>query len=270
MDRPVDRARLHVTAHGIYEPHLDGSRITDDELTPGYTEYASRTQVATYDVTDRLTPGSHELGALLADGWYRGQVGMLRARDQWGDTTAFLAQLHVSYRDGTTEIFGTNADWRWSPSHILAADLIEGQIEDRRIAIGEEEKVTVVDRGYEHLVCSPAPPVRPVEEIRPVEVTEVAPGRHVVDLGQNINGRIRLSSLGPAGTEITLTHGEALDHDGDVTVEHLRPDVPFLPGPLSAGQVDRVISAGTPGDVFDPRFTTHGFRYVRVEGHPGP
>jgi alpha-L-rhamnosidase len=296
--RPVHRARLYVTAHGLCEPHVDGFRISADELTPGYTEYATRTQVTTYDVTDRLTPGGHELGALLADGWYRGQVGMLRARDQWGDTTAFLAQLHVSYDDGRTEIFGTHAGWEWSASHILAADLIEGQHEDRRAAApaGDDDEdryrraaasaaseqedhapaeprwapVTVVDRGYGRLVCSPAPPVRPVEEIRPVSLIEVSPGRHVIDLGQNINGRIRLSNLGPAGTGITLTHGEALNHDGDVTVEHLRPDVPFLPGPLSAGQVDRVVSAGIPGDVFDPRFTTHGFRYVRVEGHPGP
>jgi alpha-L-rhamnosidase len=272
--RPVRRARLYVTAHGICEPWIDGSRISTDELTPGYTEYATRTQVATYEVTARLTPGSHELGALLADGWYRGQVGMLRARDQWGDTTAYLAQLHVSYEDGTTEIFGTHAGWQWSTSHILAADLIEGQHEDRRPARPGNEPdwapVTVLDRGYEHLVCSPSPPVRAIEEIHPISVTELSPGRHLIDLGQNINGRLRLSNLGPAGTELTLTHGEALDHDGDVTVEHLRPDVPFLAGPLSAGQVDRVISAGIPGDTFEPRFTTHGFRYARVEGHPGP
>jgi alpha-L-rhamnosidase len=270
IDRPVRTARLHVTAHGVCEPHIDGHRISADELTPGYTEYATRTQVTTYDVTERLTPGGHELGALLADGWYRGQVGMLRAREQWGDTTAFLAQLHVTYDDGVTEIFGTHEGWQWSPTHILAADLIEGQHEDRRITEPVWAPVTVVHRGYDQLVCSPAPPVRPVEEIRPVSITEPRPGRYLADLGQNINGRIRLSSLGPAGTEITLTHGEALDHDGDVTVEHLRPDVPFLPGPLSAGQVDRVVSAGVPGDVFEPRFTTHGFRYVRVEGHPGP
>jgi alpha-L-rhamnosidase len=128
----------------------------------------------------------------------------------------------------------------------------------------------VSDLGYDALVWSPAPPVRPVEELRPVSVTEVRPGVHVVDLGQNINGRVRLSSLGPEGTEITLTHGEALAPDGDLTMEHLRPNAPFLPEPLSAGQVDVVVSAGVEGDAFEPRLTTHGFQYVRVEGHPGP
>ena len=167
---------------------------------------------------------------------------------------------------------GTDATWQWAPSHILAADLIEGQCEDRRLVgvDGPWSEVVVSDRGYGALVDSPAPPVRAVEEIRPVSVTELRPGVHLVDLGQNVNGRVRLTSLGPAGTEITLTHGEALGPDGDLTMEHLRPAMPFLPTPLSAGQVDSVISAGTTDDVFEPRFTTHGFQYVRIEGHPGP
>src|SRR6185437_8520420 len=92
--------------------------------------------------------------------------------------------------------------------------------------------------------------------------------RQVIDLGQNINGWIRLRRLGPAGTRIVLTHGEHLDKSGDVTTDHLKPDFPFLPAPLPAGQVDEVISAGRPDDVFEPRHTTHGFRYVRVEGLP--
>ena len=197
------------------------------------------------------------LGALLADGWYRGQVGILRAADQWGEQTAFLAQLHLEHDDGTTTVLGTDASWRWSDSHIVAADLIEGQREDRRLVeqgwsttgydAAHWQPVAVSERGYDALVCSPAPPVRPVEEVRPVAVTELRPGVHLVDLGQNINGRVRLTNLGHAGTEITLTHGEALGPDGDVTMEHLRPAMPFLPEPLSAGQVDSVVSAGRDG-----------------------
>jgi alpha-L-rhamnosidase len=272
LDRAVRRALLHATAHGIYELELDGVRVGTDELTPGFTEYHHRTQVQTYDVTDLLGPGSHTLDALLADGWYRGQVGILRASDQWGTETAFLAELHVEHEDGSTTVVTTDATWRWAPTHILAADLIEGQREDRRLVdvAPDWRPVVVSDRGYGALVTSPAPPVRAVQEIRPVSVTVLRPGVHVIDLGQNINGRVRLTDLGPEGAEITLTHGEALDAEGDVTMEHLRPAMPFLPEPLSAGQVDHVVSAGRPGDVFEPRFTTHGFRYVRIEGHPGP
>ena len=272
LDRAVRRALLHATAHGIYELELDGLRVGTDELTPGFTEYHHRTQVQTYDVTALLGPGSHTLDALLADGWYRGQVGVLRASDQWGTETAFLAELHVEHEDDTTTVVTTDATWQWASTHILAADLIEGQREDRRLVdvTPSWQPVVVSDRGYAALVTSPAPPVRAVQELRPTSVTMLRPGVHVVDLGQNINGRVRLTDLGPEGTEITLTHGEALDAGGDVTMEHLRPAMPFLPEPLSAGQVDSVISAGVPGDVFEPRFTTHGFRYVRVEGHPGP
>jgi alpha-L-rhamnosidase len=130
------------------------------------------------------------------------------------------------------------------------------------------DDVLVVGLGVDRLVDSPAPPVRRVEELVPVAVTRVGPDRQVVDLGQNINGWTRLTRLGPAGTRLVLTHGEHLDASGDVTTDHLRPDFPFLPAPLPAGQVDEVVSDGRPGEVFEPRRTTHGFRYVRVEGHP--
>lgn len=273
VDRPVRRARLHATALGIYELALDGERLGDEELTPGFTEYDHHVQVQTHDVTAGLAPGTHVLDVLLADGWYRGQVGVLRATDQWGTETAFLAQLVLEHEDGTTTTLGTDATWRWATSHVLEADLIEGQREDHRLldAAPDWRPVAVLERGYDALVGSPAPPVRPVEQIHPLSVTRLRDGVHVVDLGQNVNGRVRLAlDAVPAGVEVRLTHGEALGPDGDVTMEHLRPAMPFLPEPLSAGQVDSVVSAGRRGDVFEPRFTTHGFRYVRVEGHPGP
>ena len=271
LERPVRRATLHATALGIYEAELNGIRVGDQELTPGYTEYQHHIQVQSYDVTGLVRAGDNTLDALLADGWYRGQVGVGRAHDQWGSETAFLGQLEVEHDNGSTSLVGTDATWRWSTSHITVADLIAGQHEDRRLVdVHDWTEVQVVDHGFDTLTTSPAPAVRAVEELRPVSVTELRPGVHVVDLGQNINGRVRLADLGPAGTELVLTHAEWLGADGDVTTDHLKPDLPFLPEPLAAGMVDRVVSAGVEGDVFDPRFTTHGFQYVRIEGHPGP
>jgi alpha-L-rhamnosidase len=269
--KPVVRARLYATAHGIYEAFLGGRRVGDLELTPGFTQYAKRLQVQAYDVTDLVTSGECEFTALLSDGWFRGQVGITRAHDQWGGHTAFLAQLHAEHPDGTSTVAGTDESWQSRRSHITAADLIGGQAEDRRRAgrAGGWAQAQTVAIGYERLVCSPSPPVRRVQELPARSVTRLADGRLVADLGQNINGWVRLASLGPAGTELTLVHGEALDATGDVTTDHLRPAVPFLPGPLPAGMIDRVISAGRAGDVFEPRHTTHGFRYVRVEGHRG-
>src|SRR6478609_1169850 len=270
INRPVVRARLHVAAHGLHETTLDGARLSDEELAPGYTEYDVHSHVRVHDVTDRLTTGSHTSEALLADGWYRGKVGAPRASEQWGDRTAYLAQLVVEHGDGSVSVHGTGPDWEWAASHVLAADLIDGQVEDRRLVdAGRWRPVVVDDRGYAALTYSPAPLVRPVEELTPVSVTAVRPSVQVVDLGQNINGHVRLGVLGPEGTELTLTHGEALGPDGDVTMDHLVPALPFLPE-LTAGQVDHVVSAGVPGDVFEPRFTSHGFRYVRIEGDLAP
>ena len=124
---------MFATAHGIYEAELNGVRVGDEELTPGYTEYQHHTQVQSYDVTQLVREGTNTLDALLADGWYRGQVGMTRASDQWGTETAFLAQLELEQEDGSTTVLCTDETWQWSPSHITLADLIEGQHEDRRL-----------------------------------------------------------------------------------------------------------------------------------------
>ena len=280
-DSAVLRARLYATAHGIYEAFVNGARVGDAELTPGFTEYRDRLQVQTYDITSLVVPGANAVGAILSDGWYRGQVGLPRAHDQWGSDLGFLAQVEVDLADGSTVVAGTGDGWHSTRSHIDAADLIAGQSVDltRRIAgwsepgfgfgSGEWELATATDHGHANLVASPAPPVRAVAEVAPVSVRRVA-GAHVFDLGQNINGWVRLSNLGAAGTRLTLTHGEAVDGAGDVTTRHLEVDLPFIPEPLPAGQVDRVVSAGRAGDVFEPRHTTHGFQYVRVEGHPEP
>ena len=272
VDRPMARARLYATAHGLYEVFLGGVRAGDLELTPGFTQYDQRLQVQAYDVTGLLSSGMTSITVLLSDGWWRGQVGALRSFDQWGSRTAFLGQLRIVFRDGTTAVTGTGPSWQSRPSHVLSADLIEGQRTDLRRAGGGDWRPVQpgpAGHGFDRLVWSPAPPVRRVEELRPVSVTRVSADRQVVDLGQNINGWVRLSGLGlgPAGTEVTLTHGEWLDENGDVTVEHLRPALPFLPHPLTAGQVNTVIADGLTGG-FEPRHTTHGFQYVRVDDHP--
>jgi alpha-L-rhamnosidase len=275
----IGRARAYATAHGVYELVLNGSRVGDMELTPGFTSYHHTLQVQTYDVTGLLTPGENVIGAVLSDGWFRGETGYHRQANGYGSRLALLVQLRVELEGGGTVVLGTGPEWRCATGAIVAADLIEGQEVDFGHARcgwvapgspeGGWEPVELAAPDPPRLASSPAPPVRRVEELRPVRVTALGAGRHVVDMGQNINGWLRVANLGPAGTRLTLTHGEALDADGDVTMDHLRPRNHDTGEFLSAGQVDRVTSAGRPEDVFEPRHTTHGFQFVRVEGCQG-
>ena len=266
LDRPVDRARLHATAHGVYEAFLGAARVGDLELTPGTTSYRNRLQVQTYDVTALLHEGANELQVVLSDGWWRGQTGNMRAHDCYGTTLAFLGQLHVDHPDGTRTVVATDGTWTWSTGPIRGADLMAGQSVDLRIPLEGWAPVTVVDHGLDNLCGSPAPPMRRIEELRPVAVTEPVPGHQVVDFGQNINGWVRLTGLGSPGTELTMTHGEVLDDRGDVTIEHLISADHATGERLSDIQVDRVVTGDRPDEGFEPRHTSHGFQYVRIEG----
>jgi alpha-L-rhamnosidase len=274
-------ARLYLTALGLYEAFLDGTRVGDAELAPGYTQYRARVQYQAYDVTSLVRPGRHVLAVLLADGWYRGQVGLPRAADQFGGDVALRAQVDVRTGPGWQVAAASEPGWRTAPSHITAADLIGGQREDRRRLEETVHDLSFDDRTWREAVArdvdvaivrSVAPPVRRVQEIRPATVRPVrGPGNgtdaFVVDFGQNFSGWVRLER--PADERVTLTHGEWLDRDGDLTTRHLDVDLPIFPERLPLGQVDEVVSAGN-GDAFEPRFTTHGFRYVRIQGQPGP
>ncbi|MGW0665265.1 family 78 glycoside hydrolase catalytic domain [Streptodolium elevatio] len=278
----VVRARLYATAHGVYEAFLNGHRVGDLELTPGFTAYRDTLHVQAYDVTDLLVAGDNTLGAVLTDGWFRGRAGAMRLADSFGERTGFLCQLHAHHLDDSVTVVGTDGSWTTAVGEITSADLMDGQTDDlRRRQRGWTEagfdgagwaKARTANDGlyadFARLTASPAPPVRGVEEVRPASVAVLPSGVQVVDLGRNINGWVRLNV--PADADLTLSYGEALGADGDLDTEHLR-GVDFQTGDLlSAGQVDRVIGSGRPGEVFEPRHTTHGFQYVRIEGAEKP
>ncbi|CAN7168091.1 family 78 glycoside hydrolase catalytic domain [Arthrobacter sp. LjRoot78] len=269
LDAAPDFARAYATAHGIYELFLNGHRVGDQQLTPGSTSYHTTLQVQTFDIAHLLRPGSNTARAVLTDGWFRGSFGFTRDADLYGTQTAFLAQLEIESGGGRT-VIGTDGSWLVSATEILSADLMEGQRVDLRTATvqGEAARPAVLREGSFSTLTGPvAPPTRVVEELVPVSITRLGGGNQIVDLGQNINGWVRLSRLGAPGTAVTLVHGETLDADGEVSQDHLRPIDFKRPGQfLDAGQVDTVVASGTPGEVFEPRHTAHGFRYVSVRG----
>jgi alpha-L-rhamnosidase len=271
LDKPVRRARLYATARGVYELHLNGSRVGDDVLAPGWTDYDRRVQYQTYDVTPLLAEGQNALGAVLGDGWYAGFVGFdpKHRGALYGARPQLLAQLDVEYEDGSKERIATEGSWRCSEGPILHSDLLMGESYDAREEMpgwsdpGFDDSawygVKAEEIGDTNLVAQPDGGIRVTEELGAKSVTEPEDGVYVFDMGKNMVGWVRLRVEGEAGTEITLRHAEALNPDGTLYTTNLR----------AARASDRYVLKGDGEEVYEPRFTFHGFRYVEVTGYPG-
>ncbi len=266
LDSDPTTATLAVTAHGVYEAFINGTRVGDQEQTPGFTAYHSTLYVQSYNVADLLHQGDNELRLVVSDGWFRGLHGFTRVGDGFGSRTAVIARLDV---DG--QVTTTDTSWECAESEHVRADQMDGQVTDLR-RIGQETWVAAVPSDdllttdWSRLDRSPAPPVRAVQEYPAVSVTRLDSGRQIVDFGVNLNGTVRLTNLGPAGTTTTLTHGEHLDPAGDLTMAHLAAFNFRTQEKLPTGQIDVVSSRGQAGDVFQPSHSTKGFRYVAVDG----
>ncbi len=270
VDGEVARARLYVTALGVYEVEINGVRVGDHVLAPGWTSYEHRLRYQTYDVTDLLRSGANAIGAVLGDGWARGylNVGIEPKRNVYTDRLALLAQLEIARTDGSVLRVATDESWRASTGPILAADLYNGETYDAgHELVGWSEPgfddsdwagVRVLDRDLGTLFAPTGPPVRRIEEVRPASITTSPSGKTIVDFGQNLVGRVRLRVSGPAGTTVTLRHAEVLD-GGEVFTRAL----------LYAQATDHYTLAGGGVEEYEPRFTFHGFRYVEVSGWPG-
>lgn len=261
---PID-AVLHITALGIYEAFLNGTRVGDHELAPGSTSYDKTLYAQSFPVGSLIRLGTNHLEVLLSDGWYRGRNGGQQHRNAWGDKTGLLAELHIR-TDAGMQVVGTDDSWSSRPSHIVRADLMTGQTTDFAADLGPWDPVRVGVVTAPKPTRSPAPPVRRIRTLRPVHAHQTAPGTTLVDFGQNVSGWLRLSDLGGQGAITEITYGEHVDPDGDLTTAHLdihTPEGDHIP----CHQVDRVV-AGVEPSVFEPRHTVHGFRYVRIT-HPG-
>ncbi|RAX20694.1 alpha-L-rhamnosidase [Actinomyces sp. Z5] len=276
-------ARLTATAHGIYEAFINGARVGDVELAPGATSYRKTLYVQTWDVAGMLCEGENELRLVVSDGWFRGRCGPSRVPDNYGEVTAVIAALTVGGSPLAGDEAGTPAPrrvvtgpgWEVAVGAITAADLMDGQTTDLpRIGREKWEPAAIADtpltRDRTRLAASPAPPVRRGEPLPARHISRLPSGRQIVDFGRMLSGWARLSDLGPCGTRLKLTHFEVLDANGDMTTRHLRYAPPFRKEPYPLGQVDTIISRGVAEDVVEPRHTTHGFRYVAIDGADWP
>ena len=269
LDRPVASARLYVTAHGLYEVEINGTRVGNDALSPGWTVYGERLRYYTYDVTEHLAEGGNAMGAWLGDGWYRGRLGFHGGHaNLYGDKVALLAQLHITHDDGSTTVIGTDESWKAAFGPILGSSLYKGEHYDARELAdgwsrpgfddGTWKPVIAVNRDPRTLVAPEGPPVRCTEEVRPVKVWTSPSGNTLLDFGQNLVGRLRITVNGEAGSKVTLRHAEVLQ-DGELYTRPLR----------GADSVDSFTLAGVGEETWEPRFTIHGFRYAEIDGWSG-
>ncbi len=268
LTAPVQRAVLYVTAMGLYEVRLNGERVGDHILAPDWTDYHKRVRYQAYDVTSLLKTGTNAMAALLANGWFSGHIGN-GGYEYFGKQPAFLAQLEVTCADGHTERVVTDDSWKAHDSPILASDFMLGEDYDARFEIKNWDKPGLDDSEWSPVQVRKLPsfklqsqvmePVRELCELKAKKVTEPKPGCWVYDLGQNMVGVVRLKVSAPAGTRITLRHAEMLNPDGTIYTDNLR----------GAPAIDSYICKGGGTEIWQPRFTFHGFRYIAIEGLAG-
>ncbi|WP_350351706.1 family 78 glycoside hydrolase catalytic domain [Microbacterium sp. A8/3-1] len=262
------RATLKITSLGIVVPRLNGSRVGDEVLAPGWTSYKNRLHVSEYDVTDLVIEGENALGAVVGEGWAVGPLTWELTRGNYADRPALWAELTLHYPD-RVEIIGTDDAFQVGEGAVRANGIYRGEDYDARLEQAGWDragfdasgwtKATGFDWDLSVLELDAAPPVRRIQELRPVEITTSPSGATIVDFGQVLSGWVRFTVDGPAGTTITLRHAELLTPEGELERETLR----------QADATDRYTLRGAGEETWEPEFTFHGFRYAQIDGWPG-
>ncbi len=269
IEKQVKRARAYVTGLGNYILFINGNRIGKDIFTPGWTDYPTRIQYQTYDVTDMLQSGENAAGAILGNMWWSGGLGWKGLSTYSRGPLRFLLELKVDYEDGSHANFISNANWKSHYSPIIENHIYNGEVYDAREVIsgwanagfndGNWESVLVLENEKAKLVAQQGPTIQITETINPINITEQDSGRFVFDLGQNMVGWVKLKVSGPPGTKVRLRFAEMLKNDGNIYTENLR----------GAKATDTYILNGEGTETWEPMFTYHGFRYVEITGYPG-
>jgi hypothetical protein len=263
--KTVASARIYAAARGVYELSLNGEKVGDQHLAPGWTNYNSRIQYQTYDVTDQLDGGANAIGAYLAPGWYSGNIASF-GNNKYGNTPSLIAQLRIDYTDGSSEWVSTNNTWKTTSGPIKSSDIIDGETFD----------ASATPSGWDHAgfdaTAWSAPgiqptasskltpqldePVRQTEEKPAKSMTQTVSGRYVYDLEQNMVGVARLRLTGVAGQTVKIRYGEVVNPDKSLYVANLR----------SAKVTDYYTFKTTGVEVYEPKFTYHGYRFIEVSG----
>lgn len=255
INKEVARARLYMTALGVYETLIDQEKIGNEFLAPGVNAYDQWTQLQTYDVTKALSLGQHELMISTADGWYKGPYGFIQGvKDIYGDQHRALAEYHIDYVDGTHEVITTDESWLTTTGKVTHSSIYYGEDRDDTLSIVNWKPVIILKESYDILSDRLSLPLIVKETLEVQEVLYTPAGETVLDFGQNHAGLFRFYNRTPKGTKIYLQVGEILQ-EGNFYRENLR----------SARAAFEYISDGEEKWV-QPSFTYYGYRYMKVEG----
>ena len=274
IHKPIVSARLYATALGAYTMWINGHAVSRSILAPGWTDYRERLVYQTYDVTRLLTQGGNALAAELAPGWYSTPLQWIQQPNVYGLTPPSLAaMLHLRFADGSDQWIVTDASWKAAQSPILKAEIYDGETRDARLEMhGWQTPAFVQDaRWHDVELRNPAldhvridaqdfQPIRQERLLRARSVTQPEPGVYVYDFGQNFSGVERLALSGARGAIIRVRTGEIVNSDGTLYTENLR----------TAKSTDTFVLSGSGTEIFQPRFTFHGFRYIEVTGLSQP
>lgn len=271
LSQQVKSARLYVTAMGSYRAQINGKRVGREILTPDWTDYQKRVLYQTYDVTSMVQNGENALGVTLGDGWYGSGLGWILKRFCFGPPPPrLLAQLLITFADGSTTTVVTDESWQVAQAPILRSEIYAGETYDARQEQPGWDKVKFDASKWTaalvretsdsiELNAQHSPPIRIEQEIHPVNITDRGQGTYLYDMGQNMVGFARLRVTGPTGTQVRMRFAEILTPEGDIYRENLR----------RADATDTYILKGGGEEVFEPHFTYHGFRYIELTGYPG-
>lgn len=268
--KTIQSATAYITSHGLYEAQINGQKVGDAFLTPGWTSYNKRLQYQTYDVTGLLKNGANAIGVCLGSGWYRGFIGFSGQNNFYGKKLALLLQVDITYTDGSVDHVVTDGSWKTSTGAITSSEIYDGETIDARLdkpafaTVGYDDSqwggVTVDEAiGYNTLVATYNEPVRKHETFKAIHIFKTPLGEQVVDFGQNLVGWVIIKAKGNAGDKIKVWHAEVLDKLGNFYTTNLR----------AAKAEDEYILKGGVEETFQPHFTFHGFRYIKIEGYPG-
>ncbi|PGW52426.1 alpha-L-rhamnosidase [Bacillus thuringiensis] len=259
----VKKARLYITSLGLYEASINGERIGDCYFTPGWTSYDKRVLYQTYDITHLLKVGQNDISTLVGNGWYTGPITMHHVRNYYGERRAIIAQLHITYEDGTEEKIVTDETWKVTPSPILYSEIYEGEVYDARLEESGQEvdHVEVIEHSKQIIVAQENESIRKMKMIKPISISKLPDHEWLIDMGQNMVGWVRFTVHHVySGQKIELNHAEMLNKDGSLYTGNLR----------KAKQKVVYIAKGEAEEKFEPHFTYQGFRYVKISGLTQP